>query len=216
MDNLQTQIRIKEDGDIEFILSSDTVDRHGTVLRQDGWDLRSFMKNPVMAYQHDTRSTDPDDFIGTWTNIRVENGQLLGTPNFEPEDLNPKAEKIRRKVEHGTIRSASVGFIPIEAHWGKRDAGEDPDVLYFDRMELLEVSLVGIPSNPDAVKRSFESLVERFPKDEDEATKLRGKVLEELRAAAEAEQHKEAEGLSKNEARVKFLNLKKAKHEKFS
>lgn len=211
MDSLQTQIRYKEDGDIEFVLSSDSVDRHGTVIKQDGWDLTAFLRNPVMAYQHDTRSTDPDDFIGTWDNIRVENGQLVGTPNFEPADLNPKAEKIRRKVEHGTIRSASVGFIPREAHWGKKDRGENPDVLYFDRMELLEVSLVGIPSNPDAVKRSIDELVAKYPKPIGMDVKFaEADELEELRKAAEAEQHKD-EGLSRNEARVKFLNLKTQK-----
>jgi phage head maturation protease len=86
--------------------------------------------------------------------------------NFEPEDLNPLAEKLFKKVLHGTIRSASVGFLPLEnpiGRWGKgkeaRD-GESP-TFYYCRRQLLEFSLVNIPSNPDAIKRfAMEQLCE--------------------------------------------------------
>ena len=181
MKHLQAEIR-KQGDSIEFVLSSEAVDRHGTVLRADGWDLSKFRSNPVMAYQHSTHSTDPDDFIGTWENLRIEDGKLMGTPSFEPVELNEKADKVRRKVEHGTLRSVSVGFIPQSAHWGDKKRNEDPDVLYFDRMELLEVSIVGIPSNPDAVKRSFEELKNEFPKPkEDEEITDKGRSIFEAR-----------------------------------
>jgi HK97 family phage prohead protease len=182
MKKLEAQIRKREDNSIEFIMSTESVDRHGTVLRADGWNLDAFKRNPVMAYQHNTHSSDPDDFIGTWEDVRVENGKLVGVPNFEPEEINPKAEKIKRKVEHGTFRSVSVGFIPREAHWGDKKRNEDPEILYFDRMDLLEVSIVGIPSNPDAVKRSYEELVRDFPKPEQvEETEDKGRSVLEAR-----------------------------------
>lgn len=188
--NLPAEIRSIEDGKIEFVMSTESVDRHGTVLRQSGWDLSAFQRNPVMAYQHDTRSTDPDDYLGTWEDVRVEEGRLVGRPNFEPAEVNPKADKIRRKVEHGTLRSVSVGFVPKEAHWGEKERGEDPDVLYFDRMELLEVSIVGIPSNPDAVRRSMDDLVAEFPKKE------------------APEQTEDKPGLTNQEARLIYYKLK--------
>lgn len=166
MKKLEAQIRKQGDNTIEFVLSSEKVDRHGTVIRADAWDLTSFRKNPVMAYQHSTNSTDPDDYLGTLEDVRIHEGKLVGTPAFEPEDLNPKADKVRRKVEHGTIRSVSVGFVPHAAHWGDQKRNEDPEVLYFDKVELLEVSIVGIPSNTDAVRRTYEELIREFPKPE--------------------------------------------------
>jgi HK97 family phage prohead protease len=147
----------------EFVISTAGVDRHGTIISPDGWDLANFRQNPIMAYQHNTNSTDPDDILGTWE-IRVENGQLVGTPNFEPADINPKAEKVRAKVDHGTLRAVSVGFIPRKYHWGDKAKGERSDVLYLDENELLEVSIVAVPSNPDALKRSIQDIREAIPK----------------------------------------------------
>jgi HK97 family phage prohead protease len=165
--------------DMEFVISTASVDRHGTVLDPNGWNLDNFNRNPIMAYQHNTNSTDPDDIIGTWE-LRVEGGQLIGKPKFEPEEINPKAEKIRRKIEHGTIRAVSVGFIPQEYRWGQKSRGEDVDVLYLEKNELLEVSVVAVPSNPDALKRSVEDIKKEFPKPMEEKVNLdveRGRVF---------------------------------------
>ncbi len=156
--NIEAEIEIRESADgHEFVISTNAVDRHGTVINSEGWDLTKFRSNPIMAYQHNTHSSDPDDIIGTW-DVRIEGGKLIGKPNYEPAELNAKADKIRRKVEHGTIRAVSVGFIPQEYHWGTRKNGEDPDVLYLDKNELLEVSIVAVPSNPESLKRSADEL----------------------------------------------------------
>ena len=61
----------------------------------------------------------------------------------------------------------SVGFIPREWHWGDTKKGEERDVLYLDKNELLEVSIVAVPSNPDALKRSYEDLRNDIPQPEE-------------------------------------------------
>lgn len=161
---INAEINVRKTGeDIEFVISTASVDRHGTVLDPNGWILDNFRNNPIMAYQHNTHSTDPDDIIGTW-DLRIEGGQLIGKPIFEDAELNPKADKIRRKIEAGTLRAVSVGFIPTEYRWGQKSRGEDEDVLYLERNELLEVSVVAVPSNPDALKRSVDDIRKEFPK----------------------------------------------------
>jgi hypothetical protein len=54
----------------------------------------------------------------------------------------------------------------MEGHWGKRADDEDPDVLYFTKQRLMEWSVVSIPSNPDAMKRSAgeEAFISSIPK----------------------------------------------------
>lgn len=164
----EADIQVRGAGDsLEFVISTASVDRHGTVLNPDGWELDRFRANPVMAYQHDTHSTDPDDILGTW-DLRVEGGQLIGKPVFEPAELNAKADKVRRKIEHGTLRAVSVGFIPKKYHWGREADGERKDVLYLDQNELLEVSIVAVPSNPDALRRSADQLRNEIPQPEAE------------------------------------------------
>lgn len=153
---------------VEFVISTESVDRHGTVILSSGWNLDQYRKNPVVAYQHETNgawgeSTNPDSIIGT-SEVRVEANQLIGTVTFEPEEINPLAEKILRKIKHGTLRAASVGMLPTAGHWGDESKMEDPDVFYFSAQNLLEWSIVNIPSNPDAIKRNYSEFIETFNK----------------------------------------------------
>jgi hypothetical protein len=77
--------------------------------------------------------------------VDVRDGQLVVEIEFPPEGVYPAADTARTLVEQGFLRGASVGFNALRArpndHGGK-------DYL---EAELLEVSLVGIPSNPSAL-----------------------------------------------------------------
>lgn len=144
---------------VEFVISTESVDTYGTVFRADGWDLSRFENNPIVFYAHRSWDGNPDYIIGTGEVFR-EDKLLIGRVTFETEDINPLAEKVYRKVQAGTLRMASIGANPTKGHWGVKDAGEDPEVLYFDRQELLEFSIVPIGSNPDALKRNAEAINE--------------------------------------------------------
>jgi HK97 family phage major capsid protein len=55
-----------------------------------------------------------------------------------------------------------VGFIEHAGHWGQDEKrgteDEDSSVYYFDDIELMEISLVSVPSNPEALAyRTFEA-----------------------------------------------------------
>lgn len=142
----------------EFVISDSTLDRYGTVIPISAWNLENYDKNGIVAYQHETSSwdkPDPDYIIGKGKAWIEDNTRLVGSVEYEPADLNPLADKIRRKVEFGTLSSTSVGFRHIRGHWGEENRGENPDVYYFDEVDLLEFSIVNIPANPNAVKRAI-------------------------------------------------------------
>lgn len=144
---------------VEFVISTEAVDSYGTVFKADGWDFTRYNANPVVFYQHATHSSDPDVIIGT-SEVRIENGNTIGKVTFEPADINPLAEKVLRKIEHGTLRGASIHADVEDGRYGNKDLGENPDILYFTRQHLMEWSVVGIPSNADALKRNKETLTE--------------------------------------------------------
>lgn len=150
---------LKEKRQAEFVISTESVDNHGTVFLASGWKLDRYNQNPIVMYGHAHTSEDPNAIIGTGE-VFLEDNKLIGRVTFEPGDINPKAETLWRKVQNNTIRMASVGAIPQEGHWGIKEAGEDPDVLYFTRQDLLEWSIVPIGSNRDALKRNAEALNE--------------------------------------------------------
>jgi len=152
----------EEDRTAEFIISTATRDRHKTVLNPEGWDLDNYRKNPIVAYDHEAyggglfTGHDPDNIIGT-SEVFMEDGNLIGRVTFEPEEVNPKAEKIFRKVQIGTFRSTSVGFYPVgKGKYGTKEEarGKDNETFYYEGQELLEWSIVPLPSNPDAVKNA--------------------------------------------------------------
>lgn len=148
---------------VTFIASTYAKDRHGTVVNQKGWDLERFNSNPITGYQHNVygdamcTAPDPDDVLGP-ARAYVEGDNLMVEIDFETADLNPKADKIFRKVKNGSLRAVSVGF--MEKGKGKYGEGNEArgmenETYYFEGQELLEVSVVNIPSNPEALKKSF-------------------------------------------------------------
>lgn len=153
---------------VEFVASDGSIDSYGTVLPVEKWDLGRYERNGVVGYQHDVygdnfmTKPDPDDVIGkgrAW----VEGDQLIIGVEFEPADLNPKADKIYRKIQFGTLNAVSVGFQPnAKGHFGVEKDGENPDVYYYNGQTLLEVSVVNIPANANAIKRSIEEEIKRI------------------------------------------------------
>lgn len=147
---------------VEFVASDNSVDSYGTVLPVDKWDLTRYAGNGIVGYMHDvygdswTKSADPDDIIGKGVAF-VENDKLVVRITFEPKELNERADKIFRKIQFGSLHAVSVGFrATAKGHKGDEERGEDPNVYYYGGMELLEVSVVNIPANANALKRSIE------------------------------------------------------------
>ena len=156
---------------VEFVASDNSVDSYGTVLPVDKWDLARYEKNPIVGYQHDVygddwlTKADPDDIIGKGRAF-IEDDKLVIAITFEPEDVNAKADKIYKKIKFGSLNAVSVGFRPTgQGHMGDAERGENPDVYYYGGMELLEVSVVNIPANANAIKRSIEEEIARSLKD---------------------------------------------------
>jgi hypothetical protein len=152
---------------IPVILSTPQRDRHHTVLNQEKWMLDSFRTNPVVGYMHNLygdmcNAPDPDDVIGQdkGLNLEMVNDMLslTGSTMFDPASINLKAEKIFRKMILGSLRAISVGFMDIGmGNWGSGDEaeGRDNETFYFGGQELLEYSVVNIPSNSGAGKRDL-------------------------------------------------------------
>ena len=163
---------IEETRTVEFVISTSDKDRHNTVLNHAGWNLENYDRNPIVGYQHNVygddfcSKPDPDDIIGT-SRVFVEDKNLIGAVTFEPAEENALAEKIFRKVLRGTLRSASVGFLPVpdekgkDGYYGKEDDEEHrggiKETFYYVGQELVEWSIVNIPSNTKAQAKAVRA-----------------------------------------------------------
>ena len=157
---------IRQEGEegrrLTFIASDGTRDSAGTVLNPKGWDLRRFNKNGIIGYQHKVYGSwdgtdNPDNVIGKGQ-AYIKEDRLMVDVEFEPAEINPLAEKIYQKLLFGSLSAVSVGFLPVgKGAWGEGQeapTGENP-TYYYAGQELLEVSVVNIPSNPNATKKSY-------------------------------------------------------------
>jgi len=160
------EIRKAGDRKREFFISSERDDMHRSVLRMGGWRLGDFNKAGAFYYMHQTSADaftppNPDNALGIGT-AKIEGNRLVGIGEFEPEELNPLAQKILGKVDFGTYKRTSVGFIPHAAHWGDEKNNENPELRYFTDQTLIEFSIVNIGSNLDAVKKSIEDQMDVY------------------------------------------------------
>lgn len=153
---------------VEFVISTSDKDRHKSVLNQKKWDLKNYKLNPIVGYQHNLYGDmcsppNPDDVIGT-SKVWIEEDKLIGAVTFEPAEENPLAEKIFRKVLRKSLRTASVGFMALKDKEGKEGyygdeklnehRGGPGETFYYNGQELIEWSIVNIPSNPKAGRRA--------------------------------------------------------------
>lgn len=129
---------------MEFVLSDETVDRYGDVILAAGWDLKNFKKNPIALFGHS--SAFP---IGTWSDLRVEDGKLKGRLDLAKAGSSYRLDEIRALVEQRILRAVSVGFSPKKARPVNEADPYGPQV--FEKQELLECSLVSVPANPAAL-----------------------------------------------------------------
>ena len=154
--------KAEETRTVEFVISDETRDRHGTVIPIKSWDIKNYNKNGIVGYQHEVYGgwgePNPDLILGRGEAF-VEDGKLIGRVTFEPADINPLAEKIFQKVLHGTLKATSVGFREtVRGAWGEDEEAVNGKnaTYYFGQVELLEFSIVNIPSNPNALRRTVE------------------------------------------------------------
>lgn len=141
--------------------STEALDSHGTVIDQGSWSLGRARRNCPVFFNHDQRALP----IGFADEFLVAGGELSATLHIAPREGNPLAEQVWRLVEHGSLRAVSVGFFPGEVARDKRDGA---DVVVLRGNELLEISVCGIPSNPETVAkvraRALEAAESPMPK----------------------------------------------------
>lgn len=147
---------------VEFVASDESIDSYGTIIPVKNWVLDRFNGNGIIGYQHNLYwSSDPDNVIGKGT-AWVEDDKLMVRIEFEPKEINELAEKIYQKVLFGSINGVSVGFSELEEGETKEIDGQL--VYVFGKCELLEISVVNIPANANALKRFYESQLENLRK----------------------------------------------------
>lgn len=135
-----------------FVLSDESINSYGFRVLTEGINLENFKNNPIMLWNHTRSWSDKENQvlpIGTWKNIRVENGRLLAESEFDMDD--EFAKKIALKVKKGILKMASIGICINEESDDKKYIVSGQMRKTVTRCTLREVSIVDIGSNANAL-----------------------------------------------------------------
>jgi len=150
---------------VDFVISTDAVDRMGDTVSVEGWDLKAYKKNPVVLFGHDHRSPPIAKSLSvevTDTGKNKSRLALVSRAEFMSQDISPFAFSIFQMYVEGFMKATSVGFIPKEFEFAA-DQDKRPFGIDFHKQELIEYSAVPVPANPEALVDARSKGIDTLP-----------------------------------------------------
>ncbi len=127
-----------------FTISTGTVDRDGDILDPGGWDTSQFMTNPVVLFAHDYHSLPVAKAVG----MSHTDTALIATTEFPAKGTYAFADTVYDMLKSGFLNATSVGFKPTDSVPLEKERGSG---FHHRKNQLMEFSIVPIPSNPEAL-----------------------------------------------------------------
>src|ERR1051326_7611339 len=147
---------------LDFRSSDETLDRYQEIISVAGWKLENYRKNPVVQNAHCYGSLA--DTIGKSLITEVRSLPPIGAAESGGSylfqrvqfavDENPLARIAFGLYRGGFLNAVSVVFLPLRWLNGSQEAGYRRKYL---EQELLEVSAVSIPANPNALTLALKA-----------------------------------------------------------
>jgi phage head maturation protease len=164
---------------LDFISSDASTDRHTEAINPSGWKLDNYRRNPVFQNSHQYGDILFTLGKASVTEVRDVAGRKALFQRIEFAcDVNPMAKIAHGLYKGGFLSGVSVGFVPLK--WQdvpsgrnadlqsavsqvcnlqpdhKSNSSQSPRRVYLEQ-ELLEVSAVAIPANPNALALAYKS-----------------------------------------------------------
>jgi len=208
----------KEKGIVGPIVgSSSVIDRMGDSIDQNGWDIKNYKKNPVILWGHNVKEEKPPigKAVKVWVDGAGKKAKLMFNVKFDLRDTF--AAEVYRKIEEGFINTVSVGFAPKEAK--AIDEAEPFGGKRYLKQELLELSFVPVPANPEAIVAlrgmgvEPKEIEELYPQKETKEKKVKKVVKSKVKKIKKKVEEVEEKKVEKKVAKKKKV-VKKVKEEK--
>lgn len=141
-----------------FVISDESRDRDGDVVVQSTMKMTNYRKNPQVLFAH-RYDTLP---VGKGIEWKTDGSKTRMKIQFIPAGIDETADKVEKLVDLGYLKTVSIGFMVLKSEELTEDDKKGrPEMSYGRRLhaELLEVSIVPIPSNANALReRAFGEL----------------------------------------------------------
>ncbi len=149
-----TEARQAEDGSAHrMVIAANEQSRNGDEVNLRGISFKSYRKNPVVLWVHDSYSGIP--IAKTLKIGHDDQGRIVADFQFNSED--EFAARVENAWNGGFIRGASIRYLPTKVAEVRNEDGS-VDRLRIEESDLLEWSLVPIPADPDSVRAGARAL----------------------------------------------------------
>ena len=200
---------------LSFRGTTEDEDRSGDIMVADGGDFANYSKNPLFLWAHDHsgatlpigKALDVQKISGVGADFKIQ---------FDAKD--PFAMEVYRKYKEGYLHAVSVGAIVHKAERRLKSDGEPmwPPAYKYLNWELLELSGVPIPDNPNALRNAYQKFLDymSFATNGEQTSE---EVMDELLQSNKAEEVKHkvevCEECAKKDVAIEELQLKLGAHE---
>ena len=136
LSNIKLEKSTSDGYDARFVVSSTGEDRVGDTFSKDALQKLSATKKTIALYNHDAGKP-----CGYWTNFKMVGNKLVASLKLAETNLG---KMIRSLLDSGVPLASSCGFRVLD--WEETEVGYQ-----FKDVDLMEISVVSTPANPQAI-----------------------------------------------------------------
>ncbi len=141
---------------VEHVISDETADRYGDIVRAAGADLKNYKKNPVILFAHEHSGFPIGNSVKVWGDKAEKKVKSWGLYFDDRIDPTGRADACFKLISAGAMPACSIGFLPTKANRPntkeeRAQIGLGEYGTEFTAWELLEYSACSVPANPNAL-----------------------------------------------------------------
>lgn len=173
---LEIKSKNSEKREVTVIGSSLGVDRDKDIVDIKTMNLKNYKSNPVVLWSHKSGELPVAKAVSVMK--ASGNTQLKFKLQFAKKEEYEFADTVYKLVKGGYINASSIGFA---VNYEKSEYDKDRGGYNLNNSELLEISLVNVPANADALitNRSFDKAFEENIIDEKELEWIKAETDQE-------------------------------------
>ena len=130
-------------------ISNSSLNCYGTRVLTSGVDLEQYKRNPVLLYMHKRGLV-----IGLMKDVRVDGDDIVGEPWFD--EVSEESKLYKKQWDAGTLKMVSANFDILALSEEGKDLLPGQYRPTVTKSKLVEVSIVDIGGNDDAIVLSHE------------------------------------------------------------
>ena len=141
---------------LRYIITDETPDRYGDIVRAAGVKFANYFKNPVIQFAHDYSCPPVGNTIQIGCDKGKKNVAAHGLFMDDRVDTSGRSDLIFRMAQSGFMRACSIGFKPLK--YNRPDGKEAAQMglgnggVEYTETDLMEWSPCAVPANPSAIQ----------------------------------------------------------------